>query len=451
MRQGTEHRSRGELTLEEIMSSLRVLAGGVLLGSGSFAFAGLDSPLTRDSAITWDSPYPYDLFVADQFTYDENLYGLPSDVNASTAAGPLATRADSFNSVSLGGDGRWFSDNQAIGFNFRADQNSYTHNDSLNNISGKGNLEWDWRLATQWSGEVGGSYFRGLANFANTGYYARDVVEREDYFGTIRYQLGPHWSVYGGVIGADTQQTAVPEQLYDYHSNAGNAGITLATSSQNSISFDYRYTDATFPQDFIVNGAPFNSNYREDTERIVVKYVISAATELDASAGYLKRDYPVSEFATFSGDIWRAALQWQPTDRFQIIAAGWRDLVAYVDSQSDYFVSTGASLTPVWVPTETLTLGLAVSRENHNYIDSSPSALTFVSRYDTLTSAIARLVYAPTYSLTFNLTCRYDKRGSNLPQFSYNDTLAAIGVTYKIGRRESSPSDSGSRKLWRLN
>jgi hypothetical protein len=418
----------------------------VVIGSSAFADPPLlttpplapnppvvpNPPLTTDSPITRDSPNHVDFYIADQFNYDDNLYRLPSYIDATTLAGPLATRRDSFNSVTLGGDGRWFTDNQTFGIDFRADDNRFTHNDTLNNVSGKGNLEWDWRLASYWSGQVGATYYRGLANFANTGYYARDVVQREDYFGNVRYQVGPHWAIYGGVIGADTSQTAVAEQLYDFHSRAGNAGIELASSSQNTVSFDYRYTDATFPQDFVLNGAPFNSNYREDTERIVVKYVFTPATELDASAGYLKRDYPDSRFAAFSGDIWKAALQWQPTDSLQWVLTGWRQLAAYVDAESDYFVSNGVSIAPVWVAANSLTLSVGASREKHDYIGSSPSALTLVSRRDRLTTEQARVIYTPTDSLTFKLTVNYEHRESNQARFQYNDTVAFAGVTYMI-------------------
>jgi opacity protein-like surface antigen len=406
---------------------------GALLAFCSPAFADApDFRMATDSPITRNSPNSLEFFIADQFSYDDNLYRLPSSFAVPAAAGSLATRADSFNSVTLGGNGRWFSDLQALSFDFRADDNRFIHNNSLDNVSGKGNLEWDWRLGTYWSGEAGVTYYRALADFASTGYYARDVVQREDYFGNFRYQAGPHWALYGGFIGADTSQTAAPEQLYNFNSKAGTAGIELVTSSSNTVDLEYRYTSADFPQGFVLNGAPFNPDYKEQTARVLVKYVFSAATELDASVGYLKRDYPESRFATFSGDIWRAALQWEPTDQLQWTLAGWRQLAAYVDAESDYFVSKGVSLTPTWIVTQTLKLSLTVSRENHDYIGSSPSTITLVSRRDKLTSGKAGLIYAPKDTLLFNLTCRYDKRDSNQAEFQFNDTLAAASVTFKI-------------------
>ncbi|HEY2781536.1 MAG TPA: outer membrane beta-barrel protein [Steroidobacteraceae bacterium] len=415
---------------------MRITRRGAICVMAAFcspAFADApDFRMTTDAPITRDSPSAIEFFIADQFTYDDNLYRLPSGFDVTTVAGPSATRADGFNSVSLGGNGRWFSDIQAVSFNFRADDNRFIHNDSLDNVSGKGNLEWDWRLGTYWAGQAGVSYFRGLASFASTGYYARDVVQREDYFGTVRYQAGPHWALYGGFIGADTSQTAVPEQPFDFRSKAGTAGIEFATSSSNTVGLEYRYTSADFPQEFLLNGAPFNSDYNEETARVLVKYVLSAATELDLSAGYLKRDYPESRFATFSGDIWRAAVQWEPTDQLQWVLTGWRQLAAYVDAESDYFVSNGVSIMPTWIVTQALKLSVTLSRENHDYIGSSPSSIAFASRRDKLTSGQGGLIYAPKESLIFNLTCRYDKRDSNQPKFQFNDTLATASVTYKI-------------------
>jgi hypothetical protein len=416
------------------MDSMGRFLFGVLLASASCAYAA-DQPdfgMLTDAPITRDSPNSFEILLAEQFTYDDNIYRLPSGIDVTSLAGPSATRADGLNSATLGGNGRWFSDIQAFTLNFRADDNRYIHNDSLDNVSGKGNLEWDWRLSTFWSGQVGASYYRALSDFANTGFYARDIVQREDYFGSVRYQLGPQWAFYGGFIGANTTHTAEPEQPFDFRSSAGNAGIQFATSSSNTVALEYKYTDAKFPQESELNAGTFNSDYKEDTAQVVMQYVFSAATELDGSAGYLRRNYPESAFATFSGDIWHVALQWKPTDQLQWVLKGWRELAAYIDAESDYFVSKGVSLTPTWVATQALKLSLTISRENHDYIGLSPDAITFVSRRDGLTSGQAGLLYAPKDSLLFKLTCRYAKRDSSQAQFQLNDTLASASVTYKI-------------------
>jgi len=398
----------------------RAAAAGLLLTFGPRAFAAQQDPST------------YAIYVADQLTYDDNLYRLPSIADATALAGAGAKRQDLVESVSLGADVHWYAGNQAVGVNLRADNNRFSHNDALNNTSGRGNLVWDWRLGENLSGQAGADYYRALVSFANTNYYARDMVERVDYFGSARYRVGPHWTLVGGVIDADTTLSAVAEHLYDFHSKSGNAGVEYASASGNTLTWEYRYTDARFPQAFVLNGAPFNSNYNEDTTRLLVKYAVTAATVIEASAGYLRRDYPYSSFAAFSGNIWRASLQWQPTRALQFALTGWRELKAYVDSESDYFVSNGGSIEPAWTVSDKLTLSLAVSWENHDYIGSSPSTLTFVSRHDQVLSRQARLVYKPARSLAVNLTYRYDRRDSNRARLEYDDTLATANVIFKF-------------------
>jgi hypothetical protein len=400
-------------------SAIRATAVGLLLAFGPRAFGEQQDPST------------YAIYVAEQLTYDDNLYGLPSNADVAALAGPHARRQDLIDSVSLGADVHWFSGHQAVGVDFRVDDNRFSHNDALNNTSGIGNLVWDWRLGGNLSGQAGADYYRALVSFTDTNYYARDLVERVDYFGSARYRVGPHWALFGGIIDADTSLSAVAEQLYDFHSKSGNAGVEYASASDNTVTWEYRYTDARFPQAFVLNGAPFNSNYNEDTTRLSVKYAFTAATRIEASAGYLKRNYPYSEFAAFSGNIWRASVQWQPTAELQFVLTGWRELKAYVDSQSDYFVSNGGSIEPAWTPSEKLTLSLAASWDNHDYIGSSPSTLTFVSRHDKIMTRQVRLVYKPMQSIAVNLTYSYNRRDSNRTRLEFDDTLATANITFK--------------------
>jgi hypothetical protein len=159
-------------------SAIRATAVGLLLAFGPRAFGEQQDPST------------YAIYVAEQLTYDDNLYGLPSNADVAALAGPHARRQDLIDSVSLGADVHWFSGHQAVGVDFRVDDNRFSHNDALNNTSGIGNLVWDWRLGGNLSGQAGADYYRALVSFANTNYYARDLVERVEYFGIAWDPIG---------------------------------------------------------------------------------------------------------------------------------------------------------------------------------------------------------------------------------------------------------------------
>jgi hypothetical protein len=95
-------------------------------------------------------------------------------------------------------------------------------------------------------------------------------------------------------------------------------------------------------------------------------------------------------------------------------------------------VSNGGSIEPEWKATAALTLALAFSHENHDYIGSSPSALTFASRHDTVTTEKARLTYNPAPCLTATLTYQFARRDSNRAILEFDDNIATANVIFKF-------------------
>jgi exopolysaccharide biosynthesis operon protein EpsL len=377
----------------------------------------------------------FDVFVADQLTYDSNLYRLPSYITDVTAlVGRNASRADHINTASLGADGRWSLGRQRFDADVRVDDNWFSGNSSLNNKSGTGKFLWTWRVGSLLSGQLGGDYTRSLAGFAYTGFLGRDVVDSWEYFGTARYQLGPHWAAFGGINEADSSHGASLERVNDLRTKSGNAGVEYATNVNDSFALEYRYTDGSYPQNYIVlNAASFDRDYRDESTRFLVKYALTEKTSLNASAGYLKRDYRnATSIGAFSGDIWRLSVQWQPSEKTQLNFAAWHDLAAFLYAQSDYFVQKAERISAVWVATEKLTFSTALTISDQDYIGSSLSSLTLGSRHDRVTSEQTSIVYTPRRALSINVSYRYEQRTSNQPQYKYNDNLVTAGLTYQF-------------------
>jgi hypothetical protein len=412
-------------------SFIWVVSGVVLLsftaGYVEQSFAASSDTFTDDI----DHVVPY---VADQEMYDSNLYRLPSYItDVATLIAPNASREDYINTVYAGVDGQWTLAQQAFGLNLRVNENRFARNSDLDNYSGNLDLLWDWSVGGNFSGQVGGDYTRSLANFAETLYFGRDLVDVTDYFGSGRYQLGPQWAIYGNVRETETTHSAVAGEINDFRSSSGKAGVELATSIDNTVSFEYRYATGVFPSGlYILNGAPFDRNYRQDTESVLVKYVLGNKTVINANAGYLKRDYTNESIGAFSGDVWRVSLQWQATEKTQISFAVWRELQAYLASESDYFVATGGSVSPIWMFSEKLTFSLTVSTVDQNYIGTSPSVLALGSRHDKVNVQQASIIYTPTRALMFNFSYSHQQRDSNQAAFEFDETSASAAITFKF-------------------
>jgi hypothetical protein len=400
---------------------------GVVIATLAVCYVERSSAAQGDTvADDTDRVEPY---VADQETYDNNLYKQPSYINVATLISPNASRQDHINTAYAGMDAQWTLAQQTIGLNLRVNDNRFARNYQLNNNSGNADLLWNWRLGSNLSGEAGGDYTHSLANFAETLYLGRDLVDVTDYYGTARYQLGPRWAVYGGIREADTSHSAVAAQQNDSQIRSGKAGIEYATAVDNTIGWEYRYAEAHYPYgEYLLNGVPFNPDYSQNTASFLVKYVLTDKTTINASVGYLKRYYTYEPIGAFSGDIWNLSVQWQATEKTNISFTASRALQAYLTSQSDYYVATGGSISPVWVASEKLRLSLTVSSFNQNYITTSPSGV----RHDRINTQQASIAYGPMRDLIINVSYSYLQRNSNQAQYTFDDKLATAALTFKF-------------------
>lgn len=381
------------------------------------------------------------LLVDNNFTYDNNIYRLPNNIDLTglPQIGPNPSRSDSIDTVTGGLDGQWLTGaRQSVDLDLRADYNRFFRNTDLSNVSTQDGVAWNWGLGDSLSGKAGADYARLFGGFSNTQVYSRDMVNRTDYYASMRYQVGPRWGLFGGIMGSNYSVTAAQATYNNSTSKTADGGFDF-TTEQSRIGFDYRYNDSRSPNSAFVNGVLFDPDFREERARALFRYALSEKTVVDASAGYLKREYPSTAIGSFSGGVWRVALQWQPTPKTQLLVGAWQQLAADLTSQTDYFVDKGQSITPQWVASEKLTFSATVAHDTQNYIGSNPVGpipIDFValSRQDTLTSETGSLVYTPIRAITLTFSAVHIKRSSNISAFDYDDFQGTINIAYKFFR-----------------
>src|SRR5258707_935479 len=146
------------------------------------------------------------LSAGDTFTYDNNIYRLPTGVTDLTVLpgiGRNPSRHDSIESVTGALDGEWLTGaRQSVDVGLRADYNRFFKNTDLNNVSSTDRAAWNWGLGDALSGRVGADYTRLFGGYSNVQVYSRDIVSRSEAFASLRYQVGPRWGIFGGLLGS---------------------------------------------------------------------------------------------------------------------------------------------------------------------------------------------------------------------------------------------------------
>jgi hypothetical protein len=165
---------------------------------------------------------------------------------------------------------------------------------------------------------------------------------------------------------------------------------------------------------------------------------LSEKTTLDATVGYLRREYPSTAIGSFSGDIWRVKLQWQPTLKTQLTVGTWRQLNADLTAVTNYYLSRGVTIAPAWTASEKVTLTLTATQEYQDYIGSNPVGVlpldSTAGRRDTLSLQTLNMAYTLSRAISFSVTAGHERRDSNFSQFEYNDFRADASIKYKFLR-----------------
>jgi hypothetical protein len=380
-------------------------------------------------------PNSFEVFSSAQWVYDDNVYRLPRvGVDFAELVSPTASREDHVESAELGLDGHWGFGRQSIDFAAEGNRSWYARNHNLNNTQGTASAVFNGQFGDRVSAEVGEIFSRSLANFAYTGVYVRDLVDSSEPFATGRIQVANGWIAFGGLRLGETTHSSDELESDDFRRRSGNVGLQYSISDENWIGGEYRYTEGNFRDAVsgVIDGVPFDRDYKEYTEKAILRYLLTSKLTLNASGGYLNRSYPSSAIGAFSGDIWRGSLTWQPTAKTQLIATGWRELRAYVEDESNYFVAKGVSVAPTWNPTIRISMAIILSYEDQHFVASDLSIAASTLRHDILRSQQVQITYTPRDFLSLTVGYQHNDRGSTFSQFEYGDDTVTINLTAKL-------------------
>jgi len=397
----------------------QLLIFAVVLGAVSPAQGG-DADL--------EDPLGIELTLGARELYDDNLYRLPESNN------PRSLGEDYIRRVSAGLDGDWQWSRQKVLLNLLAINNAYERNDQLDNTSGRARAEWKWRAGSAWSGALGGDFNRTLASFSNTQFRGKDLLDVTGTFASLAFRLGPRWSVKAAGRSADTEHGAAERRYDDFHTNSLTAGLRFKTASESEIGLDVRRTEGRFDRAVNLAGQLFDRSYEDEIASLELNQIYSPRTHLELSVGYLRRKYDDVALAdvgkgSVAGTIGELLLEWQASNKILLNLGGWRHLRAYLDAESEYFISEGFSIAPSWKPSEKISVALELGYETQHYLGKSVSAQND-ARVDRVHSGTLSIGYSPLRKLRFDLSGSMEKRASNRSLLEYDSQVASVGVRW---------------------
>jgi hypothetical protein len=123
-----------------------------------------------------------------------------------------------------------------------------------------------------------------------------------------------------------------------------------------------------------------------------------------------------------------------PASKVQLAVESWRDLKAYLDAESNHFVSNGESLVAAGLPLDSISVSLQISREDQLYIgaEQDPLLALLPPRNDEPTTESVSVTYKLREHATFNVSYRSETRESNTFRFDYDAAALSVGAEVKF-------------------
>lgn len=382
------------------------------------------------------------LFIVDELMHDDNLFRVPHESVNNPSLRPIEHVEDYANQLTVGARARLQSGRQTLRVAARVSDVQFHRNDQLDYTGGQANLALDWELGSRLSGRVLGDYRRSLASYTNYRFFERDIVEAIDGALETRIGIGPRFALLSSVRARQTDHSDPERRSENFESDAASVGLEYAPSQTKRFALEYRYLQGDFPNSLEPSGpSTRDRSYEETLVRLRTEYALTAKLRLSGNVGALARDY-ASHAVTedYSGSVWETTLAWQPRAKLGFELSAWRQLKAYVDAESDYFIARGVSFGPTWAPTNKLRIAFEYFHEEQDYIGkptlaSEPDAdgsvvISDDGRRDDVDIARISASYVPRDFLELDLTWACIDRGSNRAHHDYDARVASVAVRF---------------------
>ncbi len=375
-------------------------------------YGGFQPAGTQASAVSSDSSPAFQLRAMAGIEHESNALRAPSGGLSDTAfiAG-----------VGLRADRRYGL--QRLRADLEANTYRYDKQSDLNYSVFNYALAWDWSFTTRLHGVVSADQkqYREVVSdpVALVNRVGRRTERTEVAEGT--YALGARVRLLAGA--SHTKASSTEPNSWDASPSvtSGRVGVGYELASGSSLYARYRrgdghYTDST-------PGASAG-DFKENEADLVVKWPVSAKTNVEARIGRLERNHDTNRQRDFSGAVGGASVAWDITGKTRLIAGYHRDLTATGLATGGHVVGDRFYIGPVWKATSQIAVTARYDRVNRDW-RSVPAGSPEIGRHETVEQLSAGVEWEPRRWLAVSTYIRGEHQKSNANTGYRNTTMGA--------------------------
>lgn len=316
----------------------------------------------------------------------------------------------------------------------------YQKNDQLSYLAKNYDAAWNWSVTPRVRGVL--SFDRVEQQNSFVDYSAANPSQAKNIRRTENQRFSLEWDVTGGWkgLGGLSRVSQTNSELFlaqsSYDLNNIELGGRYVWPAGNSVQLVYRVGQGEYKERRLITfaevPAPFNNQidngFRQDETEFRLYMPLTGKSNLNARLARMVRQHDHFPDRDYDEMVGRIDYVWQPTGKLGLSAALRRDVAAFQNFASSYYLADGLTLQPVWQISYRTALRFRYDWESRRYEGGIFPGLP--ERKDTLQSARLAFEWSPATWATWSMSVQQDKRNSNQNNFDFKASLLSLNAQF---------------------
>ena len=363
---------------------------------------------------------------------DDNLFRQPTG----------ARQSDTLTSTSLGlnfnkpyGLQRFYADATVIDYRYR-------NNDYLDYQAKNYDLGWAWSLTPRLHGLLAADRTEIQNSFVD--YSAATPAQAKNVRRSENTRFNAEWEATGGwrAVAGVSRITQVNSQTFlqqsSYELNSGELGVKYVWPAGNYVQVLRREGEGAYKDRRLVSfaqiPAPFNSQvdtgFRQNETEAILYAPLTGQSTVTARLARQERLHDHFPDRDYAATVGRVDYAWLPTGKLSLKAALRRDVAAYQDYFSSYYLADAVSLEPAWEIAAHTVLRLKYDWEKRHYKGAIFPGLP--QREDTLQSARLAVDWLPAGWVNLSAGIQRDSRTSSQSYRDFRSNMVTLNAQFSF-------------------
>jgi len=371
-----------------------------------------------------DSEDTLNLSVGAGVRFEDNLFRLSDDVDASSLAGK-PHKSDSIYSANAGIKIDKPYAQQRFKLDLTVTDNKFQQNSFLDYTGTNYSAAWLWQLTPHVSGTLLMDQQQSMVNFADFRSFGKPNIQTSQVkLFSIDGDLGAGWHAIGALMDVRARNSQTFNAVGDYVQQSVELGGKYVSPSESWISLVRRESQGEYRGRALDPVTQLDTGFEQSETEAKMNWKITGKSTIDTKLGYLDRTHDHFSERDYNGMVGKVEYQWAATGKLQLNASLGRNLFSFQEAINSYYVADTLSLGPIWKISDKSKLWLKYDiseRDYHGAIVATPEL-----RQDTVHSILLGAEWRPTRTITVGAALQRDTRLSNLDRFDYDANSANI-------------------------